>query len=295
MANKIWLGTDTGNEGDWSVAANFSPSGVPTSSDKVWLTNSTQSVTDGLDQSSVTLAEVHIDQSYTGSIGTQGSPLQIGADRADIGEHYGFGTPAGSQRINLDIVTPSGAGASTIVVHNTCTSSADSYLPPVRIKTANAGSTLQVLKGYVGLAVDSPTDTATIGTVTIDFVTNRSSDANVEIGEGVTMTTLSKNAGACTLRCAATTVTNRYGELTTTGSGAIGTMNVDGGDVIPKSSGTITTLDADGGTVDFTRSQVARTVTNASRSGGATIKYDQAVATFTNGITSDGPVALSAA
>ena len=48
MATKIWVGTDSGNEGDINTAANWSPSGVPVATDDVYFENSSQSVTDGL-------------------------------------------------------------------------------------------------------------------------------------------------------------------------------------------------------------------------------------------------------
>jgi hypothetical protein len=40
MATKLWVGTDSGNEGDYSTAANWSPSGVPVATDDVILANS---------------------------------------------------------------------------------------------------------------------------------------------------------------------------------------------------------------------------------------------------------------
>jgi len=86
MANKTWVGTDTGNEGDWSVAANWSPSGVPVASDDVYFVSGSQDVTAGLDQSAVTLLSLNFGTKYTGSIETA---LQIDATTLDYANKIG--------------------------------------------------------------------------------------------------------------------------------------------------------------------------------------------------------------
>lgn len=289
MATKIWLGNDSGNEGDWSVAANFSPSGVPANSDDVYLENSSQDVSAGLDQSAVALDSLHIAQSYTGNIGDDDAYLQIGAGVVNIGRHYGPGSPAGSGRIKLDL----GSTAAAVVTYNSG-SPADSNKPAIRLLADNAATTIEVRKGSVGIACETG-ETTTVGTITESYISRQASDADVFIGSGVTLTTLNKTGGDGVLECAATTVTNEGGNLITDGSGAIATLNAEGGEVISNSTGTITTCNiATAGTADFLKSAAARTVTTMKLEAGGTLKYDPDVLTITNKVDSDNPVTLTA-
>ena len=78
MAVKIWTGA---TDGDWSVAGNWSPSGVPASADDVILSASyVVSITAGLNQSAVTLNSLTVEQGYSGAIGSKAADLQIATD-----------------------------------------------------------------------------------------------------------------------------------------------------------------------------------------------------------------------
>ncbi|MCK5601059.1 hypothetical protein KAR91_04265 [Candidatus Pacearchaeota archaeon] len=288
MANKIWLGDDTGNEGKWATAANWSPAGVPVNSDDVYFENSSQDVTADWDQSAVTLDSLSIEQSYTGKIGDDSNYLQIGATIVNIGQHTGPGTPVGSGRLKIDL----GSAASTVVVHNTG-SPADTNKPAVRLQANHANTTIEVRKGSGGVAVETG-ETTTVSKITISYVSQVNSDADVFIGPGVTLTTLEQTGGDCVLECAATTVNSSAGTLTTSGSGAITTLNAKGTTVNSSSSGTITTCNITGGTVDFTKSATARTVTTLKLESGGALKYDPNVLTITNKVDSDNPVTLTA-
>jgi len=271
----IWTGT---TNGDWGTDTNFSPAQVPITGDTVIMENNAVAVTGTLDQSAVTLAALIIKQSYTGTIGTAATYLQIGATLVDIGEHYGYGTPLGSQRIMLDF----GTVASTINIHNTCTTSADSGRAPVRIKIVEATSDIFIRKGTVGIGANIHGDLSTVDEIHVGFVDSKASDATVVIGASVTLDELQMTGGEVTLQCAATTVGVIDGTLYTEGSGAITTMTVEGGTVYSNSSGTITTLNAKGGTVDFTKSSEDRTVTTTDYWVGAKIKWDPTYITLTN-------------
>jgi hypothetical protein len=98
----------------------------------------------------------------------------------------------------------------------------------------------------------------------------------------LTVTTIVKDGGTLILRSAATTLTQNAGTLTTYGSGTITTGNIYGGTFYGNSTGTITALNISGATVDFTRSQAARTVTTLKLDPGSTLKYDPAIVTLTN-------------
>lgn len=284
---KIWDGTDAGNEGDWSVAANWLPAGVPVATDNVHFTNSSQSVTAGLDQSAVALGSLNQDQSYTGEWGDDDNYLQVGASVGKLGYHYGPGTPNGSPRLKWD----SGDTASVITVYNTGTPMGNK--PALQLKANNAATTIEVRKGKVGIAFDTG-ETSTISKWTTSYVSHKKTDAEVIIGEGVTLTTYEQTGGDNVLQCAATTVNADGGSLLTTGSGAIATLNARGADVVPNSTGTITLLDIDGGNVDMLKSAAARTVTTCKLDEPGSLKFDPAVVTFTNKIISDHSVVLRA-
>ena len=88
-----------------------------------------------------------------------------------------------------------------------------------------------------------------------------------------------KDGGSLVLRCAATLVRNRAGNLVTQGAGAIPSLYAEGGDVRPESSGDIGDLYAHGADIDMTRSTVARTVTHlhVDPQDPGSITYDPAV------------------
>jgi len=100
MAIKIWVGTDTGNEGDLDTGANWSPSGKPAAGDDVYFTDSSQAVSSGsLDVGTTGLASCHFEQSFTGAVGTESSFIRIDTQRIEIGAWSGVGArPAGSGR-----------------------------------------------------------------------------------------------------------------------------------------------------------------------------------------------------
>ena len=83
--------------------------------------------------------------------------------------------------------------------------------------------------------------------------------------------------------------------MITEGSGAITTLNAFNGNVVSNSTGTITSCNiSNKGIVDFTKSAQPRTVTNPKVDDESVIKYDPNVMTFTNKITSNRPVTLTA-
>lgn len=274
MATKIWVGTDSGNEGDWGTAANWSPSGVPVNSDDVYLENSSQDVTGTLDQSAVTLSSLNIAGTYTGTIGTSSTYLQIGATTCNIGYHTGPGTPTHSGRIMLNF----GSVQTTVNVEGSASTGTDSNLEPIRLIGSHASNAINVTGGNVGIATNSASETATMATVNV-------AGGTIRLSDGVTNTTTNINTGSAEIGCAATTLTVRGGSVRTFGSGAITTLVVDGGTVEADSSGTVTTARvAQGGTLDFSGDTRSKTVTNCEMQAGATLLEPNNAVTFTNGI-----------
>ena len=91
MTVKIWVGTDSGNEGDWDTAANWQLSGggatvIPASTDDVYFTSGSQSVTDGFIQTGIDLASLNFGTKWTGSIE---SALVIDATVVDYSSKVG--------------------------------------------------------------------------------------------------------------------------------------------------------------------------------------------------------------
>jgi len=289
----VSAGTTTSKIGDVSAAGNWgggAAAAAPVNGDDIHLEDSNQSMLTGLDQSAVALASLNIAKSFTGVIGTASAYLQIGSVAVKIGYQYGPGEASGSGMIKLDLGSVT---AATVVVFD-AGSSSDSTVPSILLKCANAATTLEVRKGEVGVAFYTG-ETSTLATINSGFVDNVESDAKIYIGAGVTLTTLTKKGGKCLLRCAATTVNNYAGELTTEGAGAIATLNVKDGTVFSNSVGTITNCNISSkGTVDFTRSAQARTVTTCKVDDEAAVKFDPNVITFTNKVISNNPVTLRA-
>ena len=272
----------------WDSVNNWDTGALPGAGagENVYIENADDEILYGLDQSGIanTLTSLNIGKSFTGKIGYDGASgfsgtyLQIKATSVNIGYNYTGGNPAGSNRIMID----TGATASTITVEGSA-SSLDLTKQSIRLLANSASTTIGVLRGNVGVA-QQPGETTTVGTISLSYNTSKESDANMVIGEGVTLTTLNKNAGVCYLGCAVTTINHDAGTLNTFGSGAITTVNQEGGFFIGNSSGTVTTLNVISGTADFTKSLKARTVVTAKIDAGGTIIYDPSILTLTNQI-----------
>jgi len=278
------------------TAGNYLENQAPVSGDTVILrsrllvdedTGGDGSITAGLDMSAVLLARLVIEQNWTGLVGTPNGPWRIGARVVEIGRDTGFGSPVGSQRINLDLLHI-GSGAPVVTVFGTCDSSAEAYLPPVRLLLDDANAVLEVLKGSVGLGVLG--ESCTAGTIRESYLSDVAGDAEVIVGDNVTLATVDKVGGDMVLRSGATAVSSGAGKLTIEGAGAVGTLTVDGGTVYPNASGTIGALVLNGGLADFTQSRTARTVTAVTGRAGGAIKYDPSVVTVTNQITASEAV-----
>jgi hypothetical protein len=296
VATRIWIGTDSGNEGDWETAANWTGAAVPIGDDDVYFEDSSQSVTANLDQSAVELDSLNIAQSYTGSIGDDDTALEIDSPIVNIGYNYGPGSPLGSPLINLLL----DAVASVITVFNTG-SSAIPTQTPVRISANSASTTLEVRKGKVSIALGT-SETTTIGAITAGYTTNKATDTDIFIGKGVTLTDLILNGGevSCIAEGAAKmidgTLTVNDGVLTTEGLGTMDAMIVNGGTAKINSTGTITSLILNAGTTDTTGNAGTPTLTVSALqlNNGATLKHDPVHTVFTAWTEPSGAVSLRA-
>lgn len=283
----------------FDAAGNWSGGAVPggASGQDVYIDNWAADILYGLDQSAMSnaLDSLNLSASFTGKIaengaaGAAGDYLQIKATVVNIGRHNGYGTPAGSGRIKIDL----GSTASTVTVDKAATP-ADSATgkPAVRLLANNAATVIRVRKGSVGVAIEAG-ETTTISKIDVDYVSSVTGDANVFIGNGVTITTVNQNGGDVIAQCAITIVNANAGTLLTNGAGAITTLNVAGATVIANSTGTVTNVNITAGVVDTLKSAAPRTFTNVKLNSG-TFKRDPDVLTLTNGVTSDKKAQLTA-
>ena len=284
--------TASAGPNDWSTAANWSGGAVPTSSDTVILRDSDVSIAHGLAQSAVTLPLLVIEQSYTGRIGLpygafstsadgettvstapeyRQTYLDIGWTRAEIGANPGIGSPAGSTRLKLDNAK---SGASTTLVINTSTTSADAFLPAVRLLFAHASADVVVRggSGGVGIAADAPGETTTMGDLNIT-----GDGAVVRVGDGVTLSNVYCDGSNLRLDAAATLTLAHItgGTVAIEGDYTITTLTIDGGTVtdshIQSSGNSVTTCNLRGGTLNWQVSDEVRTYNALVHTGGTLI------------------------
>jgi hypothetical protein len=277
---------DVPNEGpnNWATGENWSLGAIPENGDDVVIEHNAVPILYGLDQSSVTLDSLTIKSTYTGTIGlpltnpngyTEHRPRYI-----NIGSTVNTINSSGSGRINIDL-----AAAAAAVTINGSGTPAVAGIPPILLLGSNAGNTLNLNKGSVGIAFHGD-ETAVFATIAMEFVNTQASDATLVCGSGCTLTTITKSGGNATVNSNLTTVTQTAGTMTIGGTATVTTAYIQSGSCFYTSSGTMTSaVIASGGVLDFRRNGNARTVTNTFvYAGGAILDPSQTV-TFTGGFT----------
>lgn len=274
---------------DWSVAANWDTGAVPITGDDVFIDNTDIDILYGLAQSAVTLASLTIAQSFTGSIGLpewtgtyveyQNLYLAIGATLLTIGA----GPGQGSGRIKINC----GSVQTAITVLNTG-SPEENDREALLWKGTHASNAMVVDGGSVGVAIFGG-ETATLTTLRINQGTaGQSLAAAVRCGAGVTLATVTKNAGTLTLNTTATTITNYAGDVYQL-AGNLTTLTMHSGTFYYQGVGTITTLSLSGGaTADFSQDVRGRTITNLNMYEGSGLLDPSKSVTFSNGIVTVG-------
>lgn len=268
----------TATNADWTTNTSFRNSSTgataaPASGDTILFdSRATGYLTAGLSQTSLTNMTLIFDQSFAGRVGVAdvatavGTYLAIGAPTIRIGGSSGEGSPTGSALIMIDV----GTTPSTITCLNSSSTSADTYLPPIRI--IGSAPDMRVTGGSVCVAPrqgESSTGTFKVSSG------GGSSNAYLFLGPGVSVTSLTVDGGECvsvsTATCTAATVEG--GTYDYLGTGAHTTLNVRDGVCYYSGTGTITTANVHG-TLDFSRSPAGRTVTNCTVYGGGTLNFD---------------------
>jgi len=310
----VTASTASSGPNDWSTADNWSGGAVPVNSDDVIIQDNDVNICWGLDQNSVALTSLTIKKTYTGKIGLRYTEFATSADgdtrdsskpeyrdtylkivstSVDLGEHFGPGAPAGSTRIKLDLHTT----ASTVIVHGTANTSAETGLPAVRLKATHANTDVYVRSapGGVGVAVDVPGETSTVRKISVSDTTTKS---RVSCGAGTTLTTWEQLGGSNVLEAAGTvtTVETNGGTLQIEGSYTITALNVNGGTVNDNHGGSpaVTTATLKGGVTDTQGSNQDRTYTTVNLWPGATLQGDSDNLTITTLNESGGKYTLSA-
>lgn len=278
---------------DVSCPLNYSTGLVPVTGDILIIENgnTTQSLLYNLSTlSGVTLAELHVRASFTGTIGLPKTAasgyaeyrpdyLAVGATLIYLGR--GDGSGSGRVKINTGSVQ-------TTIYMDGMGSPAESGLPAFIWKGTHASNLLFATKGSMGACIFGG-EVATILTIDVAFQTNRSGDVTFSAQTGLTWTTLNQTGGQLTLFSAGTTQ-NVSGGTCTQKEGAITTLNLrdDRGSqpqYIANGAGTITTVNAAGKvTFDASQSQRAMTITNANCYGPVKWLDPFQRITYTNGI-----------
>lgn len=268
MATKIWTGA---TDGDYNIAANWTPTGVPTTTDDVYFTKDySVDLTAGLDQSGTTIGSITID-GFTGKIGS----LALGYLQLDVTNNAVIKTGGisfldfGGSSIDLDI-RDSASGGTTRGLY----------------VLGSALGVVSIQNGDIGIA-NQAGESSTVTTV-------RLYGGAVNVGAGATLTTLDAYGGTSTIKTSVTTINNYSGAVVTGNAAAITTLNQHGGTLTHNGTGTITTANVQGGSLDFTGSGIARTLTTLTLKVGGTIVYDPSVLTITTQNESDIPVRLKA-
>lgn len=250
MANTAW--TDGDEDGDWSNAANWSD-GVPVDGDHAFVEISSRAIATGLAQSAIALASLNVADTFTGSIGTEATPLRIDAAIARIGYTAGAQRGQGSGRVYVDFgdTTPVEAH-----VYSSRSSSESQVAAAVRLLANHYESMAFVYGGLVGFA-DVPGEGGEWAEIAI-------SGGQVTIGTredpaALTLPSLLVSGGQATLLNDCTLVTRQGGTLTIL-DGTPATIEHIGGNTNLLTPDGITTLNGYGGLVNATGSLVARTL-----------------------------------
>ncbi len=267
--------TDTTNAtgpNHWNAAGNWESETIPADGDDVVIENSDVDILYGLDQTGITPASIEIRSSYLGNIGLpdvnesggmnyfeyrdKSLKLCDSADATNTLITIGAGEGNGSSRLRIDTLT----GQVTLNVLNTG-QSAQTNVPALLWQGTHASNEVNVTRGNVGIAVAGG-QSATVATLRVGYRENESSDSTVVCGAGVTLTNIEQTGGILTLQSDASTIDMVGGELIYE-EGALGTLNLDGGDVRYRSTGTLITANVGSeGNLDFRQDMRSRTVTN---------------------------------
>lgn len=263
----------------WNAAANWDANATPVDTDAVVIENSAQDILYGLPQSSIDLASLTVEPTYTGNIGL---PKRNAGGWAEYLEDYlTLGTVTtlnikGGKRVKIDV----GSNACAANVYGTGTSP-EQNVPAFLFKGTSSSNSLNVQGGSVGVAFFAGETADLTGGLRV------SGSGSVVCGSGVTLssTTVSQDGGNLDVSSNLSTVNLLGGNFTNRGATTLAALTVNGGTYTCRSSGTITALKVSGkGKADFTADLRARTVSACDLWKGATLKDGGKTVTWTAGV-----------
>lgn len=273
---------------DINNATNWSPSGVPGAADDVYIDNSSISLLYNLDAlAAVTFTSLTIDQSFTGDVGlsetnSDGTEyleyrpqyFQCGATTITIGRGEG----SGSGMVKIDNV----ALATTMNVIDSGSPKEDGR-EAILWKGTHASNVINITGGSLGVAIFGG-EVATVATLRMGSGLLGAAEPSVRCGAGVTLTTITKEAGTLEIGSSLTTLNNHGGDVTIN-AGTITTLTVNAGTCSYLGTGTITTVNIAGGaTMDLSGVPVGRTFTNTNMHAGARLHDPASTVTFSTAI-----------
>ena len=274
MADKTWLGGDSAGENSANVAANWSPSGVPSGSDNVYFNHrSTTSLTADLGTLAAVTGELHVDAGFTKQIGNS-TGLTYFEMKPSVVHFSGVNTAL------IDLK------ASTGIVNITNTAQASFGLAGLNL-LGSALTRINMQNGNVGLATN-PGQTSTVAEIEMLRT------GVLVLGEGATWTNAMIYGGTVTAVNGTTnSVVNLYNGTFSAGENyALKELNTFGGISFLQGSGTAKSITMRGGTVDTLHSGTPRTVTDLTLHSGS-FHYDSTVVTLTNFNGAGRPVTLT--
>jgi trimeric autotransporter adhesin len=250
----------------WDNAANWSTNSIPANGDDVVFSSGNVACTYNLTQSSITLESLILYQGYTGTIGLplsnnkgyyeyRPTELAVSATTINVGQLTG----QGSGRVKLNV----GVNACTLNIYATG-QPLDQGNPALTWRGTSGSNVVNVNKGQVGIAF-FPGNTATVESLNIGYVSNVTGDAQLTVGAGTLLTTVTQNGGNVTLYGGMTTLLVTAGACVVYGTGPVSNLTVNqSGSVTWNSTGTVggNPVVADKGVLDFSKDQQAKTVTN---------------------------------
>jgi hypothetical protein len=139
-------------------------------------------------------------------------------------------------------------------------------MPAVTWKGTHASNAVSITRGSLGIAVIHD-EAATVGTLNIGYVDSQDTDAQVIIGKGTTLGTVTKNGGVLTIMEAAAAITSFTQYAGTThldGTYGVTALVVRGGTLYYNTTGTLAgnPIVSGAGVLDFSHDPQVKTVTN---------------------------------
>ena len=300
----LTLDTPTPNAGpnDWSTPGNWSSDSVPVNGDTVIFQNSSVPVLYGLDQSTITLDALYVNQSYVGKIGLpddlftidtnttdsaaceyRQSYLAISANEIHIGKHAGSSTPSGAGRIKID----TGSNQTQLHIHNTASTPSDNHHQTVQWIGNHADNIIRILRGKLGIASNLPNETATVKEIYVGSAGSLGSDADVVIGSQTILDKLYQAGGNIILEADANTVEQTDGSLTTLDSLTLTDVTVAGSTDFQHVGDITHLILRNTANVDFSKQSSPRTIGTCKLHASSTLNLDNGnplSITFTHGM-----------